>query len=991
MAHRRIGALSLITAALAFFIFTPGVGAQNEGLDPAFKTGAGTYDNNDPVVKTFRQPDGKTVIYGTFDMFGGIAQRKIFRVNVDYSVDSTFAAEIEDDVPISAALQPDGRIVVTASALGPEKLYRLNSDGSLDPSFTDPLAGTLHRFPTVHAVQADGKIYVEDYNDSNNRRTLYRLNPDGSPDNTFSIPQAIGDHESFRQVTVLPDGKILIGGAHDYGELFRINADGSKDLTFAVPVLVTSGWELVTGFIAEPDGKITFTGDFTTVNGLARNYLARLNADGGVDQQFAPITPFGTGPSITIKRLSNGQYMVGKGMTGGTDFARMNYDGTRDNTYDDPNNVGNVNDWHLDSLERVVFDGTYENNKGFFRLNSDGSLDSPFLMSIGLVSRVKALAAQPDGKMMVLGDFRCLGNGSRDRLGRLNANGTLDTSFTLSVNLGSNFEGEDVAVQPDGKILTLTTIQHRLQRFTATGTVDPTLDLNTGSAATMAVQPDGKILLGGGSLSVNGFSRTGIARVNPDGTTDSAFNPLLANPSVKTIVLQPDGKIVIGGSFTSVNGTARPNIARLNADGSLDAAFAPAISAGVTRIVRMSDGRLFVASTNVVRIKTDGSPDPTFSPFTQNAGGVINALAIGAGNDIVIGGSFTAPRKNIARLSQTGYLYPSFAPDGADKMVEALASTPNGRVVIGGQFKKIGTIARVALAKTQPPTAFDFDGDARADISLTRPSEFNWYQSIRYNFEFFALHFGASGDRVAPGDYDGDGITDIAIFRPGSGDWWYQGSADNQPHSRRWGQKGDVPIPSDLDGDGKTDFVVVRVPEYTWYGFSISSGWMLGSHFGAPGDVPLAGDFDGDGKGDMAVFRPSEGNWYYLRSSDGEVFGFHWGSASDVPVPADYDGDGKTDLAVFRPAEGNWYILGSTAGFMATHFGLSADRPVPADYDGDGQADIAVFRPSEGNWYLLRSSEGFFAFHFGLSGDIPSQAAFLPENPPPLPGMGRQK
>src|SRR6267143_1759101 len=95
----------------------------------------------------------------------------------------------------------------------------------------------------------------------------------------------------------------------------------------------------------------------------------------------------------------------------------------------------------------------------------------------------------------------------------------------------------------------------------------------------VVVQPDGKILIGGAftTLSPNGgavVTRNHIARLNPDGTLDTAFDPN-ANNTVLSIAVQADGKILIGGGFTTVLGVARNKIARLNTDGTLDTAFNP--------------------------------------------------------------------------------------------------------------------------------------------------------------------------------------------------------------------------------------------------------------------------------------------------------------------------------------------------------------------------------------------------------------------------------
>jgi uncharacterized delta-60 repeat protein len=118
--------------------------------------------------------------------------------------------------------------------------------------------------------------------------------------------------------------------------------------------------------------------------------------------------------------------------------------------------------------------------------------------------------------------------------------------------------------------------------FSATaqpGSVD--LSFNPGSSVNgtihcLALQSDGKILIGGVFTTVNEAVRNRVARLNTDGSTDFDFDPGSGISGVNTnfaMAVQSDGKIIVGGHFTAVNGTNRNRIARLNADGSLDPSF----------------------------------------------------------------------------------------------------------------------------------------------------------------------------------------------------------------------------------------------------------------------------------------------------------------------------------------------------------------------------------------------------------------------------------
>ncbi|MBP1750267.1 MAG: hypothetical protein H6Q52_2806 [Deltaproteobacteria bacterium] len=145
----------------------------------------------------------------------------------------------------------------------------------------------------------------------------------------------------------------------------------------------------------------------------------------------------------------------------------------------------------------------------------------------------------------------------------------------------ANYTVLSIVPQKDnGKILIggwFTTIggvtRNRIARLNADGSLDTTFNPNASDRVWyIALQADGKMVIGGDFTTIGGVTRNRIARLNADGSLDTTFNPNV-NDSVDSIALQEDGKVLIGGKFTSVGGVTRNNIARLNADGSLDTAW----------------------------------------------------------------------------------------------------------------------------------------------------------------------------------------------------------------------------------------------------------------------------------------------------------------------------------------------------------------------------------------------------------------------------------
>ncbi|MBV9211483.1 MAG: hypothetical protein JOZ52_12670, partial [Acidobacteria bacterium] len=155
-----------------------------------------------------------------------------------------------------------------------------------------------------------------------------------------------------------------------------------------------------------------------------------------------------------------------------------------------------------------------------------------------------------------------------------------------------------------------------------------------------------------------------------------------------------------------------------------------------------------------------------------------------------------------------------------------------------------------------------------------------------------------------PSNFDGDAKTDLAVWRPTDGNWYILSSLSGAFSAQPFGQSGDKLVPGDFDGDGKHDLGVFRPSNGYWYIINSSNSTFRADPFGANGDIPSIGDFDGDNKSDLAVFRPGDGAWYIKLSTNGSLRVTPFGANGDKPVAGDYDGDGKSDVAVYRPTTG---------------------------------------------------------------------------------------
>ena len=209
---------------------------------------------------------------------------------------------------------------------------------------------------------------------------------------------------------------------------------------------------------------------------------------------------------------------------------------------------------------------------------------------------------QADGKILVGGAFDFIAGQNRFGIARLNANGTLDTVF--HPNAGGIVR--TVEVQADGGVLAGGDSGLMIRLDGTTGARDSSFNPSPQGGGfggvphvfSIAMQPDGKILAGGHFSTIGGQIRNNIARLNTDGTADPAFNSDVhggdsAAIAVYTIALQADGKVLVGGSFIRIGALTRNCIARLDpATGAADNSFDPNASALVFSIAVQADGKI---------------------------------------------------------------------------------------------------------------------------------------------------------------------------------------------------------------------------------------------------------------------------------------------------------------------------------------------------------------------------------------------------------------
>jgi len=383
-----------------------------------------------------------------------------------------------------------------------------------------------------------------------------------------------------RSIVIQPDGRYVIAGWTDIGggnndfAVVRLNADGSLDTSFAgdgsqtTSITSATSVDQAYGVALQADNKIVVAG--STNDGTGDNFaIVRYNADGSLDTGFS-----GTGIQVTSFSAANDAAMAvaiqtdGKILAAGKSdssfaVARYSSSGVLDATFDTDglftgsfgNSTSVANAMALQSDGKIIVAGYgYSGTSwdfGVARLTSTGALDTTFngdgkaLFHINstssLAEEFKAIAVQPDGKILLAGRTRgAVGGDSFDAvLMRLNADGTLDTGFgggdgIAALNLSNWDEFDSLVVQADGKILAAGSVQTGLgqgliARFNADGTLDASFNGNgvfstsfsngTSAIYGLAIASDGQVVAAGDSYT--GTQEFGVLRL-ASGVTDQS-------------------------------------------------------------------------------------------------------------------------------------------------------------------------------------------------------------------------------------------------------------------------------------------------------------------------------------------------------------------------------------------------------------------------------------------------------------------------------------
>jgi len=679
------------------------------GIDTSFMNGTGF---NNSVICLEKSLDNKIIIGGNFNNYNGVVANRIIALNLDGSINNTFdfGTGFNGDVN-TIAVQTDGKLIIggdfsSFNGVSANKIIRLNNDGTIDSNFS---TGTgFNNIVKTIAIQSDGKILVggtfTTYNGISKNR-IVRLNNDGTIDNSYQT--SIGFNNSVNDIKILLDGNAIIGGSFTtYSE----NQNGNPFPASRIIILNTSGDKIdsfgsgfnstVNAIHLRYDNKILISGDFTQFQGISTNKIIRLNADNTHD------TSFNLGYTI-----DNSIYAV-------SNFGNRTLIG------------GNFN-----SINTTV-SGDINSNR-IRMLDDDGSFTNDFASKIGIYpnssvpNHVTEIAIKSNGKIIVGGNSESYNNATANRIVQLNADGSIDATFSSGLGFTGPFSQiREIVPQPDGKVLVGGTFTYyndvytdkHLIRLNSDGSVDNTFTLNSlqdNSEYFIYLQDNGKIILGEKNYSYYNFvPEARLIRLNSDGTLDSSFNIGKFDLGITSIVEQSDGKLLVSGNFSAFNGTNVNRVVRLNSNGSLDNSFST--GSGFDNIVYnlaiQSNGKILVGgnfttydnlnANRIVRLNSDGSIDNNFITSGTGFDRSISEIKILSDNKILVCGSFTnyngTTANNLIKLNIDGSIDNSFQTSASpnndtlnSSYIADIEIDNNGKILIcGSHFTNIDNIRR---------------------------------------------------------------------------------------------------------------------------------------------------------------------------------------------------------------------------------------------------------------------------------------------------------
>lgn len=468
---------------------------------------------------------------------------------------------------------------------------------------------------------------------------------------------------------------------------FSISQNGSLlssfnpgQLGFGIGDGVTDGY--IKKALVQNDGKIIIIGSQNSYNNyynpgtfIPQSQISRILPNGRIDSSFNIGTGFNITPSLNDFCIQpDGKIIV----------------------------AGNFTSLNGSACNRIV------------RLNPNGSIDNTFNIGSGFNDIVNRIVLQPDGKILVIGEFNQYNGYNRNSIVRLNNNGSIDLSFIVGTGISTFQLSMDIKLQTDGKIIVCGdigqyngTAVNRIFRLTPTGAIDNTFSIGSGPNArvnTLLIQPDGKYLITGLFTTFNSVSTPHVLRLNNDGSIDGTF----ASPTsgitgnIYTTSMDSINRLYLCGSLTSYNGTGTNYAVRLNELGAIDNTFNSQMNGACYGVLSLEDTTyipfgMFTSWGNefhggLLKFNQSDVIEQTFNPNT-GTNGLVAKISQAPNNKLYVAGSFIGYNGkkvyDLIRITKNGILDPSFNPvilEGYSNLIYDVLSDQNDKVLVGGSI-----------------------------------------------------------------------------------------------------------------------------------------------------------------------------------------------------------------------------------------------------------------------------------------------------------------
>lgn len=680
-----------------------------------------------------RLPDGSMVFGGNFSLVNGVERRGLAKVRADGTLDPDWNPSVVGFVE-ALAVDTGGNVYVGGSISSVGGLPRTHiaklsgaGIGSVDPNWNPSADNSVEAI----AIDANGDVFVGGaFLSMGGLARSYIAKLSGSGVGAVDANWNPGADNQVRTLVIDGSGNVYAGGwfgvigGQARMRLAKLSASGSG--------AADAAWNpspngIVDSLAFDGVSSIYVGGFFTDIGGQDRANIAKVTTV-GVGAADPAWNPSSNSLVRAIAVDGSGHVFVGGDFTviggfvrsriaklsaGGAGIADANWNPQVDDTVQEVA-IGSDGSIYTGGLFTQI-DGQVR--VGLARLDED-SAATGFPIDTELNGQVFALARNPDGSIIVGGNFERANSQPRRNILRLQANGTLDPTWSPS----ANGVVDEVAVDGVGNVyasgqFTIIGGQTRqyIAKLTSNGAADaswnPFVD---GYVRKIIIDNIGDVYVGGWFTTIGGQARANIAKLSGmTGEVDPDWNPS-ANSGVSTLAIDSIGNLFAGGDFSSIGGQARQGIAKLSSSGAggADAAWNPSPNGSVFAIAIDDNDDIYVGGyfsligggvhQSIARLGNAGAgaADPTWTPSVQL---FIRSLALNDEGSIYAGGSLTSangqPLQHLAKFSKvgSGALDANWNPEPNDQVFD-LAIDANDNLIVGGWFTEIGGHARTGLA-----------------------------------------------------------------------------------------------------------------------------------------------------------------------------------------------------------------------------------------------------------------------------------------------------